>query len=109
MCADYVHVVDMIGANLVALSLIEKGRSDIVLNCGYGHGSSVHEVVSAIERVTGWPLPVKTAERRPGDAASVVADATQLRTLGWRPEYNSLETMVRSSLEWEQALEERVR
>ena len=106
---DYIHVVDLIDAHLLALSLIEKGRSGLVLNCGCGHGSSVREVISVIERITGRPLPVKVAQRRAGDAAYVVADATKMRMLGWRPKYNSLETMVRTSLDWEEALERRAR
>jgi UDP-glucose 4-epimerase len=99
---DFIHICDLIVAHRLSLDHLRAGGAGTVLNCGYGTGSSVRDVVAAIERVTGRTLPTRHAPRRPGDAAFVVADATRLReTLAWRPKFASLDTIVASALEWE--------
>jgi UDP-glucose 4-epimerase len=99
---DYIHVSDLADAHVRAVRHLAEGRPSCTLNCGYGHGYSVREVVAAFERVTGKPLRAELLGRREGDAAAVIASADLLRrTLGWVPRYDDLETIVRTSLEWE--------
>jgi UDP-glucose 4-epimerase len=102
---DYIHISDLVEAHLLALDHLRSGGKASVYNCGYGSGSSVLDVVTAFERVTKRPLPVRIAPRRSGDAAFVVADPGRLRrTLGWKPKFNRLDTIVNSALEWERRL-----
>ncbi|MCC7487768.1 MAG: UDP-glucose 4-epimerase GalE [Burkholderiales bacterium] len=92
---DYVHVTDLCGAHLLALESLLGGGGSAAYNLGNGTGFSVKEVIATAERVTGRRIPVDAAPRRPGDAARLVADATLARQrLGWRPRYQSLETIV---------------
>ncbi|WP_037155644.1 UDP-glucose 4-epimerase GalE [Rhizobium freirei] len=105
---DYIHVSDLAEAHLLALRHLRSGGRSLVANCGYGAGYSVLDVLNMVMRVHGRAFPIHIAPRRPGDAASVVADATVAhRELGWSPKYNSLETIVRSSLDWELYLAQR--
>ena len=102
---DYIHVEDLAAAHLDALRWLRAGGGSQVLNCGYGHGYGVREVVQAFERITGKPLPVREAERRAGDPPSLVADAGRIREmLGWTPRLDDLDQIVSSSLAWEHKL-----
>ena len=99
---DYIHVSDLADAHVRAMRYLAEGQPSCTLNCGYGHGYSVREVVAAFERVTGRSLPTEIVGRREGDAAAVVAGADLLRRrLGWMPRYDNLETIISTSLEWE--------
>lgn len=99
---DYIHICDLIEAHLLALDALREGAASSIYNCGYGVGSSVFEVAAAFEQAMGGPLPVRHAPRRPGDASFVVADSSRIReTLGWRPQFDGLDVIVRSALEWE--------
>jgi UDP-glucose 4-epimerase len=99
---DYIHVSDLVEAHLMALQHLRSGGRPLVANCGYGMGYSVLDVLNMVMRVYGRAFRIHMAPRRPGDAASVVADTTLAhRELGWAPKYNCMETIVRSSLEWE--------
>jgi UDP-glucose 4-epimerase len=100
---DYIHVSDLAAAHLEAARHLEAGGSSVTLNCGYGRGASVLEVVQAVERVTGRPLPRQDAPRRPGDAPHVVADVSAIgRTLpGWTPRFAELDRIVADALRWE--------
>lgn len=99
---DYIHVSDIADAHVLALGHLEAGGRSLTLNCGYGRGVSVLEVVAAVERAAGAALPVRHAPRRPGDASRVVSDPRRLReTLGWTPRHESLDEIVGSALEWE--------
>ena len=99
---DYIHVSDLAAAHVLALQRLQGGGESITLNCGYGRGYSVWEVVRAVEQVHGSPIPVVESERRPGDPPSLIADASSAREfLGWQPRYDDLEFMVRSSYDWE--------
>ncbi|HYE53128.1 MAG TPA: UDP-glucose 4-epimerase GalE [Azospirillaceae bacterium] len=99
---DFIHVGDLVDAHLLALDHLFAGGGSLVLNCGYGRGYSVLDVVRAVERVTGARLPVLDAPRRPGDAAIVVADPSRLRAeFGWRPRLDDLDAIVASTLAWE--------
>jgi UDP-glucose 4-epimerase len=99
---DYIHVEDLAKAHLKALDYLKRGGQSIILNCGYGHGYSVREVVNAVERVSGRKLNVCEQARRPGDPPTLVAAAARIRqALGWTPHYDNLDTLIKSALEWE--------
>ncbi|MBI3992522.1 MAG: UDP-glucose 4-epimerase GalE [Candidatus Lambdaproteobacteria bacterium] len=102
---DYLHVADLARVHVQALEYLRRGGASTVLNCGYGHGASVKEVIEMVKRVSGRDFPVHNAERRPGDPPQLVAaNARILSTLGWRPAHDDLETIVRSALQWEAKL-----
>lgn len=102
---DYIHVEDLASAHLAALAWLDKGGDSVILNAGYGHGYSVREVLSAVERVMGRKLNAREAPRRPGDIASSVADTRKIRsTLQWTPKHDNLEEIVRSAIEWEKSI-----
>jgi UDP-glucose 4-epimerase len=102
---DYIHVADLVLAHLAALRALRSGAPSTTLNCGYGHGFSVREVIDAVKRVSGVDFRVKNAPRRAGDAAMVVADTAQIRNaLAWRPQYDDLAMIVRDALAWERKL-----
>ena len=102
---DYIHVEDLATAHILALkNLLQGGKSDI-FNCGYGQGSTVQEVIDAVKKVSGNNFKVDKVARRPGDVAEIVAGADKIRsTLGWKPKYDSLETIVRHAYNWEKKL-----
>ena len=102
---DYIHVEDLASAHLKALDYLRKAGQSVTLNCGYGHGYSVREVIDAVERVSGTRLKVREEDRRPGDPPLLVAQADRARELlGWSPRYDDLDTIVRSSLNWERRI-----
>jgi UDP-glucose 4-epimerase len=102
---DYIHVSDLVTAHLDALEHLEDGGNSVTLNCGYGHGYSVREVVDTVARVAGTRIATRDALRRAGDPAMIVADPTQIRALfDWRPEFDDLETIIRSAYAWERRL-----
>jgi UDP-glucose 4-epimerase len=105
---DYIQVSDLIDAHLAALSYLRGGGSSLVCNCGYGHGATVREVIEMVKRVSGVDFRVNTSRRRAGDPASIVARADRVRdVLGWRPQRDDLEAIVRQALEWERRLHNR--
>jgi UDP-glucose 4-epimerase len=102
---DYIHVEDLATAHLDALSYLRRGGKSTTLNCGYGHGYSVREVLEAVEKCNGKPLNISEEPRRPGDPPELVAVAKKIRSiLGWQPKYDDLDTIVRTSLEWERKI-----
>lgn len=102
---DYIHVDDIARAHVQALEyLLDTGKSE-AMNCGYGHGFSVREVVSTVRKVTGIDFPVEEAERRAGDPPALVAGSTRLKVqTGWEPRHDDLEFIVRTAWEWEKCL-----
>jgi UDP-glucose 4-epimerase len=99
---DYIHVEDLANAHLMALDYLRADGASTTLNCGYGHGYSVREVLQMVESVNGKPLNVVESPRRAGDPPSLVAHAERIRSLlGWQPRFDDLQTIVRSQLEWE--------
>jgi len=103
---DYIHVTDLARAHLSALSHLRNGGYSATLNCGYGHGYSVLEVIDAVKRVSGRDFKVNRAGRRPGDPAVIVADSARIRAqLGWSPQLDDLDTIVGHALAWERRLE----
>jgi UDP-glucose 4-epimerase len=102
---DYIHVADLVSAHVAALEFLRSGGQGQVLNCGYGRGSSVLEVIAAVERAAAKHIPIRMGERRPGDMAVLVAKADRIKqVLGWRPQYDDLETIVQHALAWERKL-----
>ena len=108
---DYIHVSDLAAAHVAALGLlVERPGESHTLNCGYGRGFSVLEVLDAVDRVTNMTIERRFEGRRAGDPAALVADnAAILRTLPWRPERDDLDGIVRDALAWERSLAERGR
>jgi len=102
---DYIHVEDLASAHLDALTYLRNGGDSTTLNCGYGHGYSVREVLSTVEKINEAPLKIIEEPRRAGDPPELIAIAEQIRsTLGWTPKFDDLDTIVRTSLEWERKL-----
>ena len=102
---DYIHVEDLADAHLKALAYLRKGGESQILNCGYGHGYSVREVLDTVQRVHGAPLNIIEQPRRAGDPPALIAVADRIRQmLDWTPRYDSLEEIARSSLNWERKL-----
>jgi UDP-glucose 4-epimerase len=102
---DYIQVSDLADAHSAALAHLRGGGETLTLNVGYGRGYSVREVVEAVGRAAGEPVPVTEAPRRPGDPASVVADVSRIRALlDWRPKFNDLDAIVAQALAWERKL-----
>lgn len=102
---DYIHVEDLARAHLDALDYLRRGAASTVLNCGYGHGYSVREVLESVQRVAGKPLSIREEPRREGDPPSLVAAAERIRSvLGWQPRLDDLDTIVRTALRWEEKL-----
>ena len=99
---DYIHVHDLARAHLTALTYLRRGGASQVLNCGYGRGYSVFDVISSVRRVARVDFPVRIGQRRSGDPAALVADATRIReVLDWRPEFDDLDAIVEHALRWE--------
>jgi len=102
---DYIHVEDLADAHVKALCYLRDGGASTTLNCGYGHGYSVREVLDMVEKVAGCRLNVKETARRAGDPPTLIAEARRIReTLGWEPKLDDLEAIVSSSLNWERRL-----
>jgi UDP-glucose 4-epimerase len=102
---DYIHVTDLATAHVDALSHLRRGGDSMILNCGYGLGFSVLEVVDVVKRVTGVDFETRLVPRRPGDPAIIVAKSDRIRkALGWTPQHDDLEGIVASAFRWEQKL-----
>jgi UDP-glucose 4-epimerase len=102
---DYIHVADLVRAHSDALAYLRGGGASTTLNCGYGQGFSVLEVIDTIKRVSGVDFAVEMVARRPGDPARIVAGSERIRAvLGWRPQLDDLTTIARHALDWERRL-----
>jgi UDP-glucose 4-epimerase len=102
---DYIHVADLIAAHLDALKYLRGGGQSATMNCGYGRGFSVLEVIAAVKRAAKVDFPVELGPRRPGDPAQIVASSDKVRALlGWAPKYDDLDVIVAQALAWEQEL-----
>ena len=102
---DYIHVVDLCDAHLLALDRLCSGSASAQYNLGNGSGFSVAEVIAAAERVTGMRIARIVVERRPGDPAKLVAEAKLARVeLGWHPRFDALDSIVRHAWDWERHL-----
>jgi UDP-glucose 4-epimerase len=104
---DYIHVWDLVRAHADALAYLRGGGESIVLNCGYGRGFSVLEVIETVKRVCGVEFPVELAARRLGDPAQIVAAADRARAvLKWQAQFDDLATIVAHALAWERKLQQ---
>jgi UDP-glucose 4-epimerase len=100
---DYIHIVDLCSAHLLALDALERGAQSAAYNLGNGSGFSVQQVIDAVRAVTGRPVPVVDGERRAGDSARLVADSRLARErLGWAPVHTDLHRIVEHAWQWEQ-------
>jgi len=108
---DYIHVSDLADAHVLALSaLIEAPKECLTMNCGYGRGFSVTEVLDAVDRVAGVKINRKIEGRRAGDPDALTADNSRIRArLPWTPAYEDLDIIVTHALAWEKELERRAR
>jgi UDP-glucose 4-epimerase len=99
---DYIHVEDLAKAHVMALDYMAKGGESQVLNCGYGRGFTVREVIDVVKAESGVDFPVQETGRRAGDPAALMADNTRIKgVLGWQPDFDDLNTIVRTALAWE--------
>ena len=102
---DYIHVEDLASAHLKALDYLRAGGRSATMNCGYGHGYSVREVLKAVERAAGKPLVIREEPRRAGDPPVLIAKVDRVRQmLGWQPKYDDLDAIVTHALAWERKL-----
>ena len=102
---DYIHVADLVEAHVLALTAMRNGASSAIYNCGYGRGLSVYDIIRAVEKVSGQPLPARKMPRRAGDPAMLIADSTRLqKQLGWQPRHADIGTIVGSAFNWERKL-----
>jgi UDP-glucose 4-epimerase len=105
---DYIHVEDLASVHLAALEYLRKGGDSTTLNCGYGHGYSVREVLDSVERVHGTPLNIIEEPRRAGDPPQLIAKVDAVHeAFDWNVKYDDLDTIVKTSLDWEKRLLEK--
>ena len=103
---DYIHVSDQVRAHSDALNYLRAGGDSVTLNCGYGRGFSVLEVIDTVKKAAGVDFTVEYAPRRPGDPAQIVAACERARSLlGWQPQLDDLTTIVTHALAWERKLQ----
>ena len=102
---DYVHVSDLAQMHLATLDYLRRGGASVTMNCGYGHGASVLQVVEMVKRISGANFPVTFGPRRIGDPPSLIASVRRAHALlGLRPQYAELEVIVEHALAWERRL-----
>ena len=102
---DYIHVTDLVEAHALLLTYLRQGGASTTLNCGYGRGYSVRQVIDTVKKVSGVDFAVKEAPRRAGDPPAIVAGAQKVRALlGWQPAHDDLDEIVTSAYAWEQYL-----
>lgn len=102
---DFIHVSDLVDAHVEALRHLWRGGESATLNCGYGRGYSVREVLDAVRMVSGRDFPVRTRERRPGDIAISIANNDRIRRLlPWQPRFQDLKVIIEHALAWERRL-----
>jgi UDP-glucose 4-epimerase len=105
---DYIHVCDLVRAHSDALAYLRRSGASTTLNCGYGRGFSVLEVIDTVKRVSGVDFRVEMAGPRAGDPAQIVARSDRIRALlGWQPQFDDLATVARHALAWERKLAQR--
>ena len=102
---DYIHVEDLAQAHLDALNYLNQGGTSTVVNCGYGHGTSVKEIIAIVRKVSGTDFKVSPGPRRDGDSPNLIAQSQKIKNLfAWVPRHDNLELIVKTALEWERKL-----
>ena len=102
---DYIHIADLIDAHVRALDYLRDGGLSVQLNCGYGKGYSVLEVIAAVERAYGQSFDVRDTVRRAGDPPALIAGARKIKSvLGWEPQYADIDRIVSHAFKWEQKI-----
>ena len=102
---DYIQVTDLVRAHMQALTYLRNGGDNLTCNCGYGRGMSVLEVIDVVKRVSDIDFTVKLSPRRPGDPARIIASAARIKEkLGWTPQHDNLDEIVKQALDWERRL-----
>lgn len=102
---DYIHVADLAAAHVLSLQHLEAARPSGVFNCGYGHGYSVREIVTAVKQASGVDFPVIESGRRAGDPPALVSNPTRIRaTMDWKPSHDDIQAIALSALLWEKRL-----
>ena len=102
---DYIHVDDLAQAHIDALKYLETNKKSQVLNCGYGHGFSVQEVINTVENIIGKKLNTEISSRREGDADKIISKAVKIKNiLGWVPKYDNINYIIKSAIDWENKL-----
>ncbi len=102
---DYIHVKDLARAHVAALGHLRGGGKSDIFNCGYSRGFTVLEVIAAVKRASGKDFAVRISPRRPGDPPKIVAESAKIRNaLGWQPQHDDLDGIVRHALDWEDRL-----
>ena len=105
---DFIHVNDLVNAHYYALKYLRNGGKKFTANCGYSKGYSVRQVVDSVQRISGNKFKVIETERRAGDIESITANCNRLMTrLDWRPQHDDLDTIIASTLKWEEQMIER--
>jgi UDP-glucose 4-epimerase len=105
---DYIHVEDLAKAHVMALDYMARDGESEVLNCGYGRGFTVREVIDTVKQESGADFPVELVGRRAGDPVALMADNQRIRrVLGWVPDHDDLAVIVRSALNWEKIWQQR--
>lgn len=105
---DYIHVEDLAKAHVMALDHMASGGESEVFNCGYGRGFTVREVIDVVREQSGMEFAVTETGRRAGDPAALMADNQRItQKLGWKPDYDSLDVIVRTALNWERIWQQR--
>lgn len=102
---DYIHALDISDAHLCVLDYLSKGGRSDIFNCGYGHGYSVKEILSTVKRISGENFKIVETDRRAGDPPELIADNEKIkRIVGWQPNYDDIDAIVESALNWERKL-----
>jgi UDP-glucose 4-epimerase len=107
---DYIHVSDLAAAHVIALeNLVAEPKQSHVLNCGYGHGYSVLQVLDSVDRVTNQSIERRMEDRRAGDPDTLISDNREIKArFAWQPKYDDLDTIVGHALQWERKLGDRM-
>ena len=98
---DFIHIKDLADIHFVIIKKFKKKNTKVTINCGYGKGFSVLEVVNTFKKISNYPSIIKFLKKREGDIERSVSSVKKLEKMNWKPKYKSLTKMLKSSLDWE--------
>tara|TARA_Y100000590_G_scaffold470216_1_gene662829 strand:- start:6396 stop:7385 length:990 start_codon:yes stop_codon:yes gene_type:complete len=102
---DYIHVCDLVDIHKEAINFLIKKNKSAILNCGYGKGYSVKEILNEMNKICNNKIKIKNGNRRPGDAESLISDVSKLNEfINWSPKFNDIELILKTSINWEKKL-----